>query len=75
MVSDPRDELDRKRTIGDVQRYSVGRMDTRQYLKELEKLPIMHVRSTHNNTYIDICDNTGRILTWKSSVSHNMSFI
>jgi len=67
---DPRDMLGAKRAVEEVQEYSAGRMDTRQYLKELEKLPILHVRSTQNNTYIDICDCSGRILSWKSAVSH-----
>lgn len=38
-------------------------------LSQLETLPIMHVRCTFNNTYIDICDKNGRILGWKSAVS------
>ena len=38
-------------------------------LSQLETLPIMHVRCTFNNTYIDICDHTGKILGWKSAVS------
>lgn len=38
-------------------------------LSELEKLPIMLVRCSYNNTYINICDHTGRLLTWKSAGS------
>ena len=61
--------LENDRTAEELQRFRSQRVDTRQYLKELEKLPIMHIRCTQNNTYIDICDHTGNILTWKSAVS------
>ena len=45
------------------------------YLEELETLPILHVLCTFNNTYINICDHTGRILTWKSAVSVMLSVV
>ena len=61
---DPRDLLEERRTI------KKGRSGSyKSELSELETLPIMHVRSTFNNTHINICDNTGKILTWKSAVS------
>lgn len=40
-------------------------------LSELEKLPIMLVRCSFNNTFINIQDRTGRLLTWISAVSAN----
>ncbi len=51
----------------------VLRADRRKWstneLSELANLPIMHVWCSFNNTYINICDQKGRILTWRSAVS------
>ena len=34
-----------------------------------EKLPIMHIRATFNNTIFTITDHDGRVLAWTSAVS------
>ena len=61
---DPRDVLnDGKKGLKGLKRAGIATT-----LEELGKLPILHVLCTANNTYINICDHTGRILTWKSAV-------
>lgn len=39
-----------------------------------EKLPIMHVRATYNNTIFTITDHDGRVLAWTSAVSGLVCF-
>lgn len=48
---------------------SSGGDNLQSRLSELEKLPIMLVRCSFNNTYVNIQDHTGRLLTWLSAVS------
>ena len=36
----------------------------------LEKLPILHIKATHNNTMLTITDPQGRTLAWTSAVSY-----
>lgn len=45
------------------------RTSTLNDLLELENLPIMHVRCSYNNTYINICDKNGQVKAWRSCVS------
>jgi len=33
-----------------------------------QKLPIIHIKATYNNTLFSITDHTGRVLAWTSSV-------
>ena len=65
---DPGDLLD---DIGVAERdlSTRGNQNQMSMLAELEKLPIMLVRCSFNNTFINIQDHTGRLLTWISSVS------
>lgn len=35
----------------------------------MERLPIMHIKVTHNNTMFTITDHDGRVLAWTSAVS------
>ena len=35
-----------------------------------DKLPIVHISCTHNNTILTITDHTGKVLAWTSAVSH-----
>lgn len=72
---DPRDLLEDRDGIRDtagVRDLRDGIRDTSgvsSVLSELEKLPIMLVRCSFNNTYVNVQDHTGRLLTWISAVS------
>ena len=64
---DPRDLLeDRGVVIKDSKSAATSQLNM---LSELEKLPILLVRCSFNNTYVNIQDHTGRLLTWISAVS------
>ena len=65
-IPDARDSLESR----EAERDSSG-MDSllMSKLSELEKLPILLVRCSFNNTYVNICDHTGKLITWKSAVS------
>lgn len=38
------------------------------------KLPIMHIKATPNNTYITLSDSKGKVMGWTSAVSGNHHF-
>lgn len=63
---DARDLLEDKGTTRDA---ASGRDNLQSRLSELERLPILLVRCSFNNTYVNIQDHTGRLLTWISAVS------
>jgi ribosomal protein S11 len=69
MEQDPRDLLEDRGA-----KQGGGNRNRMSLLSELEKLPIMLVRCSFNNTYVNIQDNSGRLLTWISSVSTHKSF-